>query len=171
VDGKQALALPHTHKEFPQMVLLQDIKLKRAREKKKQPIRQDDFTQVSSIVKEYGLDESFLSVLNEMVGSETGKNLRVRAKAPMQPPLFSLATKEEYSITMSILGKVHNPYLKFAQSPEEILLSEDLYRLNPSIPPEKLTRFHFETLLLHEYAKARTMKLNMQATDADYPRE
>ena len=150
------------------MALLQDIKLKRARDKKKQPLGRDEFRQVSSIVKQYGLDESFLSVLDKAAAAEIDSNLqlaRVRVKAPVQSYLFPLATREEYCIIMAILIKVNNPYLKFAQSPEEILVCGKLYRLNPSIPPEKLLRFHFETLLLYECAKAHTKNLNGQAAD------
>ena len=72
----------------------------------------------------------------------------------MESSLFALATKDEYAITMSIIDKVDNAYLKFANSPEEILLCGPLYRLNPSLTNQKLMRYHFETLLLHERAKA-----------------
>ncbi len=79
---------------------------------------------------------------------------RVKLKTPMESSLFSLATKDEYALTMSIIGKVDNAYLKFANSPEEILLCRSLYRLNPLLTNQKLMRYHFETLLLHERAKA-----------------
>ena len=76
-------------------------------------------------------------------------------KAPLDCPLFSLASKDEYLLTMSIISKVDNPYLKFSHSPEEIIWCEPLYRLNPSIGSEKLVRYHFETLYLHERAKVK----------------
>lgn len=78
----------------------------------------------------------------------------------MEWPLFSLATEKEYALTMSIISKVDNSYLKFAQSPGEILLCGPLYRLNPSLSPEKLRRYHFETLLLHERAKTENKESN-----------
>jgi hypothetical protein len=76
-------------------------------------------------------------------------------KAPLDSPLFSLALKDEYSLTMSIINNVDNPYLKFAHSPEEIIWCKPLYRLNPSMDSEKLMRYHFRTLYLHERAKVK----------------
>ncbi len=139
------------------MDLLKHIKRKRAKQKRKQPIRRDVFNQICSLVKQYDLKESFLSVLDNVEDDLSGENLkftRVRLKTPMESSLFSLATKDEYSLTMSIIGKVDNAYLKFANSPEEILLCGPLYRLNPLLTNQKLMRYHFETLLLHERAKA-----------------
>jgi hypothetical protein len=75
----------------------------------------------------------------------------------MERSLFSLVTESEYSLTLSIIGKVDNTYLQFAESPEEILLCGTLYGLNPTIGPEKLMRYHFETLLLHERASTDNM--------------
>lgn len=139
------------------MDLLKDIKQKRAKQKQKKPFKQHVFNQICSLVKQYDLKESFLSILDNVEDDPSGENLkfnRVKLKTPMESSLFSLATKDEYALTMSIIGKVDNAYLKFANSPEEILLCRPLYRLNPALAPEKLMRYHFETLLLHERAKA-----------------
>jgi hypothetical protein len=138
------------------MNLLHHIKRKRAKQKRKQPIRRDVFNQICSLVREYDLKESFLNVLDNVEDDLSGENLkfnRVRLKTPMEGALFSLATKDEYSLTMSIIGKVDNAYLKFANSPAEILLCGPLYCLNPALTNQKLMRYHFETLFLHEYAK------------------
>ncbi len=139
------------------MDLLHHIKRKRTKQKSKQPIRRDVFNQICSLVREYDLKESFLSVLDNVEDDLSVDNLkfnRVRLKTPMESSLLALATKDEYFLTMSIIGKVGNAYLKFANSPEEILLCGPLYRLNPSLTNQKLMRYHFETLLLHERAKA-----------------
>ena len=139
------------------MNLLHHIKHKRAKQKRKQPIKRDVFNQICCLVKQYDLKESFLGVLDNVEDDLSGENLRfnrVKLKAPMESSLFSLATKDEYSLTMSIIDKINNSYLKFAHSPEEILLCGPLYRLNPALTNQKLMRYHFETLYLHEYAKA-----------------
>jgi hypothetical protein len=139
------------------MNLLHHIKRKRAKQKRKQPIRRNVFNQICSLVIEYDLKESFLGDLDNVEDDLHGENLkfnRVKLKTPLESSLFSLATKDEYSLTMSIIGKVDNAYLKFANSPEEILLCGRLYRLNPALTNQKLMRYHFETLLLHERAKA-----------------
>jgi hypothetical protein len=143
------------------MDLLKDIKRKRAKKRQKKPIKRDAFNQISGLVRQYGLEKSFLDALDKVGDYLATKNLkfaRIRLKVPVESSLFSLVTQEEYFLTMSIIKKVDSPYLRFAHSPEEVLLCKPLYRLNPSLPPEKLMRYHFETLLLHERTKRDNMK-------------
>ena len=143
------------------MVLLKDIKQKRAKGRQKLPIKQDVFNQISGLVRRYGLKEDFLDVLHRVEdypSSETLNLGRVRLKTPMEASLFSLVTKDEYDLTLSIIANINNSYLKFANSPQEILLCKPLYCLNPSITPEKLSRYHFETIFLHECAKTDPMQ-------------
>ncbi len=140
------------------MTFLQHIRNKRARQRKKKPLKRYVFNQICSLVKQYDLKESFLSDLDNVEDDLSGENFkftRVRLKTPMESALFSLATKGEYLLTMSIIRKADNPYLKFAHSPEEIIWCGPLYRLNPSIDSEKLMRYHFETLYLHQRAKVK----------------
>ncbi len=140
------------------MDLLKDIKQKRAKQRQKKPIKRDVFNQVSGLVRQYGLEKSFLEALDEVEGNLSTKNLksaRIRLKVPVERPLFSLVTKDEYFLTISIIEKVDNPYLTFAHSPDEIIWCGPLYRLNPSIDSEKLIRYHFETIYLHENAKEK----------------
>jgi len=59
---------------------------------------------------------------------------------------------------MAIIQKIDNPYLQFAQSLEEMLLCQLLYRLNPALSHEQLMQYHFETLVLEERAKTEKMK-------------
>jgi hypothetical protein len=139
------------------MDLLKDIKKKRAKQKQKKPFRPDVFNQISCIVKHYGLNNDFQSILDNVddyVSKEQLKFPRIKVKAHVENHLFPLATKDEYLLTMSIISKIDNPYLKFVHSPEEIIWCEPLYRLNPSMDSEKLIRYHFETLYLHERFKA-----------------
>jgi len=139
------------------MDLLKDIKQKRAKQKQKKPFRRNAFHQICCIVKQYGLDNNFLSIIDNVddyVSRESLNFPRIRVKAQVENHLFPLATKDEYMLTMSIISKINNPYLKFVHSPEEIIWCETLYRLNPLIDSKKLIRYHFETLYLHEHAKA-----------------
>jgi len=138
------------------MDLLKGIKQKRAKQRQKKPFRRNVSNQIIAIVKRYRLTTGFLDILDNVEDYLSEKNLnlnRIRVKAPLDGPLFSLASKDEYSLTMSIISKTDNPYLKFAHSPEEIIWCGPLYRLNPSIDSDKLMRYHFETLYLHERAK------------------
>ena len=144
------------------MDLLKDIKRKRAKQKQKRPIERDAFHQISGLVRQYGLEKSFLDALDEVEDYLFTKNFkfaRIRLKVPVESSLYSLVTKEEYFLTMSIIKKVDCPYLRFAHSPEEILLCKPLYGLNPSLSPEKLMRYHFETLLLHERTKIKNTEI------------
>jgi hypothetical protein len=63
------------------------------------------------------------------------------------------------------MSKVNNPYLEFAQSPDEIAISKTLFDLNPSLGADTLERYHFETLLLCERAKKEMEDLLQQARD------
>jgi hypothetical protein len=147
---------------FTQMDLLKDIKKKRAKQKQKNPFRRNVFNHISGLVREYGLKESFLRVLENIEDTLSMEDLqftRVRVKTPVEKYLFSLAAKDEYFLTMAIISKVDNSYLRFAHSPEEILLCRPLYRLNPALAPEKLMRYHFETLFLHERAKKQNRRI------------
>jgi len=140
------------------MDLLKDIKRKRAEQRQKKPIKRDAYNQISGLVRQYGLEKSFLDGIDEVEDYLSKKELkfaRIRLKVPVESPLFSLVTKEEYVLTISIIKKVDCPYLRFAHSPEEVLLCKPLYRLNPSLSPERLMRYHFETLLLHERIKIK----------------
>lgn len=140
------------------MDLLKDIKQNRAKLKQKQPFKRDVFNLISSIVKQYHLTRSFLDILDNVEDDLSSKNLnltRIRVKAPLDSPLFSLVSKDQYSLTMSIISNVDNSYLKFAQSPEEIIWCKPLYRLNATMDAEKLMRYHFRTLYLHERAKVK----------------
>lgn len=139
------------------MDLVKHIKRERAQKRIKQPFRRTLFDRISGLVKEYSLGESFLSSLdNFSLPRENLKFDHVRAKEPFEPPLFSLSTEEEYRVTMAIINKVNNPYLHFVNSPDEILLSGPLFHGNPSLEPDKLARYHFETLLLDELAKSES---------------
>ena len=132
------------------MTLLQHIRKERARQRSKKPLRRGVFNQISSLVRWYGLEENFLTVIESAEDYLAQTNLelhRFREKMPFEPSLFSLVTAEEYRLTKAIISKVDNPYLQYAHSPEEIFLSQLLYRLNPALPAETLIRNHFETLL------------------------
>jgi hypothetical protein len=154
------------------MTFLQHIRNERARQREKKPLKRDVFNQISSLVRQYGLKENFLDLIDKVEdypSSENMKLVRVRLKTPREDALFSLATKDEYTLTMSIIAKINNSYLKFAHSPEEILLCKPLYCLNPLLTNQKLMRYHFETLLLHERVKATNNEPNNKAINVANP--
>jgi len=138
------------------MDILEQIKTDRAQKKKKQPLRPTLFDRISGLVKENCLGESFLEELaspEDFLPEQKAEFTQVRKKQPFVIPLFSLSEQKEYFLTLAIINQIKNPYLEFAQSPEEIALSKLLFELNPALGPEKLERYHFETLLLYERAK------------------
>jgi hypothetical protein len=133
---------------------IQRLKQERIRPGKR-PWRRSPFTRISSIVKAYGLDESFLETLDSPPEALTTYGLRLAAgkvKAPLELPLFGLAPEAEYDLTISIISKVNNPYLDYVQDPDEILLCGPLFRRNPHLGPNELSLFHFAVLLKRESA-------------------
>jgi hypothetical protein len=130
--------------------LLQDIKRGRAQKRAKQPFRRALFDRINAIVKRHALGEAFVRTLENFSDDQLRQYLtinRIRPKDPLESPLFSLSTEAEYRATIAILNMVNNPYLHFVTSPEEILLCRALFRRDPALAPERLTRYHFATLL------------------------
>ncbi|MCG6917012.1 MAG: hypothetical protein LJE89_05620 [Deltaproteobacteria bacterium] len=151
------------------MDILEQIKSDRVQRKQKKPLRPTLFDRISGLVKEYGLGESFLEKLSrpeDFLLEEKAEFARIRNKPPFRIPLFSMAEQKEYVITLAIINKIKNPYLEFAQSPEEIALSKLLFELNPALGEDKLASYHFETLLHYERAKITVKELAM-----DFPRQ
>jgi len=133
------------------MDLLRNIKSDRARQRRKQPRGRNVFNTVSCIVKAYGLGESFLELLDKAEDSSSDQSMKaieVKAKKELELPPFSLVSEEEYGLVMAITDKLDNPYLQFAHSPEEMLLSARLYEADHVLRSEDLLRHDFETLLL-----------------------
>jgi hypothetical protein len=150
------------------MDLLEKIKSERARSKKKRPFRRTLFDKVNGLVRTYSLEESFLSRLEvpeDYLSEAKVEFAQLRKKKPIEFPLFSLSAENEYRLTTAIMSKVNNPYLEFAQSPDEIAISKTLFDLNPSLGADTLERYHFETLLLCERAKKEMEYLVKQAND------
>ena len=141
---------------FIGMDLLQNIKSDRIRQRKKQPHKREAFNTISRIVKGYGLSEDFLELLGKTEDYPSRKGMEfaeVKAKKKYEFPPFCLVSKEQYRLAMTIAAQLNNPYLQFARSPEEILLSAPLYEANPSLGLDDLLRYDFETLLLCQRAK------------------
>ena len=147
------------------MDLLQKIKSERAQSKKKRPFKRRLFDKVNGLVRTYSLEESFLSRLEvpeDYLSEAKVEYAQLKKKRPIEFPLFSLSAEEEYRLTTAIMSKVNNPYLEFAQSPDEIAISKTLFDLNPSLGADTLERYHFETLLLCERAKREMEDLQKQ---------
>lgn len=147
------------------MDLLQHLRHERAERRRKQSFAPSPFDRINGLVKEFALGETFLKSLDTFADQPWEEKLtfdRVKPKRPYEPPLFSLSTEEEYRVTLAIINRVANPYINFVSSPDEILLCESLFRHNPSLPAERLARFHFEALLMVEIAKTHLLRLTEQ---------
>ena len=131
--------------------------------KKKEPYQPSAFSVVRVIVEEYGLVESFLEKPVSLPRIKASGGLMqgpVQAKKKLEIPPFALADRGQYLLAVKIVDTFVNPYLPFARSPDEIVLSGRLYSLNPSIQPELLEKKHFESLLLVELAKKQIETLS-----------
>jgi len=139
----------------PEADLRRRLTKERRQRQAEQPFQRSLFVKVQALVERYGLGEDFLGRIDKFTGNFSLAKLQanvVRAKEILPLPLFALATPEQYRLVMAIIEKVNNPYLHFAHSPEEILLSTPLFRGHPDLAPEKLAAHHFQALLLSELA-------------------
>jgi hypothetical protein len=135
------------------MDLKDSFRRDRLRGKEKEPWAPSLFSQVGGLVRRHRLGEAFCQLLGQMTtaSAETlAQTHRSAPKAPFEPPLFFLATAEDYQVIQKILSGLNNPYLAWACSPEEILLSQTLWSRRPGLDPEVLATHHFAALLLHD---------------------
>ena len=147
------------------MNLLQHIRSDRTEKKKKELFKQTLFSRIGGLVKVYALESGFLKEmdhLSDVLLREHPVSYRMRAKPPIHRSLFPLLTEEEYRVTSEIIKRADNPYLCFANSPEEILFCKPLFSYNPGIGAENLIRCHFKTLFLCELAKEKVSDLTQQ---------
>jgi hypothetical protein len=130
--------------------------LKRVRAKPKTPFSRDAFTAVGALVREHGLDESFLESIRDAAAqvAEWVWSYEPRPKEPLKPPLFALVDAEEFQLIQAILAAVDNPYAAFAHTPDELLASGPLFHRNPDLPLALLERVHLRTLLAREFLQA-----------------
>lgn len=146
------------------MELLQKIKRQQIRRKEKRPYRHSAFAVVSTIVHKYELrDEFLLKLAAEPVPPGNGfiyGPLKSKKKLDLLP--FVLSDKTNYNLTRKILDSANNRYLPYARSPDEIVISQRLFVLNPFITPVLLQSRHFETLYLVEIARKRIHALSAQ---------
>jgi hypothetical protein len=121
----------------------------RLRERAKEPFSPSLFSQVGGLVRRYHLGEAFCRTI-ETITEEAADKLAGEgaslAKVPYEPPLFFLATPEEFQVIQEILSGLDNPYLRWAHSPEEMLLSQTLWRRRPGLEPQELATRHFAGL-------------------------
>jgi hypothetical protein len=132
------------------MELTERIRRERLGKRAIKPFTPSLFTRIAGIVKRYGLDPGFLNMLDAAAGPNSFNHSLLfgsSSKAAYSPPLFALVMETEYRIIIGIMDRVANPYLHFTNSPDEILLCNALFALNPSIEPERLRYHHFAALL------------------------
>ncbi len=138
--------------------LLERIRTERVQKRRKRPLDNRLYNRIGSIVREHGLEDAFIEELESVIAGRRRMLPRVDQvpeKPPFSPHLFALLAEHEYRIATDILVKVTNPYLDFVHSPEEILFCVPLYESNSTLRPERLSRWHFGTLLLIETAGER----------------
>jgi hypothetical protein len=133
------------------MDLKETLRQGRARGREKAPFPPSLFCRIGGMVRRHGLGEAFLGLcraLPAVQAEDLARRHRSEAKPFYEPPLFFLATSEEYRLIQEILAVLTNPYLAWAASPEEILLSQPLWGRRPDWSPEALSSRHFAELFL-----------------------
>jgi hypothetical protein len=131
------------------MDLKETLRQGRARGREKAPFSPSLFSHVGGLVQRHGLGEAFLGLVHTMTAAQAedlARRHHSEAKPLYEPPLLFLATGEEYRLIQQILMVMDNPYLAWAHSPEEILLSLPLWSRRPDWSPEALSSRHFAEL-------------------------
>jgi hypothetical protein len=132
------------------MDLKESLRRDRTRGQAKSPLAPDLFSQVGGLVRRHRLGEAFCRLMGTMTGARGGALARAcgsHAKPSYEAPLFFLATPEEFHFVQRIVAELANPYLAWARSPEEILLSLPLWQRRPGLDPEILSSRHYGALL------------------------
>ncbi len=138
------------------MALKDTLRRRRLQGREKKPFSPSVFSRLGGLVRLYRLGGSFRLLVRPLTAEQAeilARRHRAEAKPRYEPPLFFLAAPEEYRLIQDILQALDNPYLAWAHSPEEILLSHPLWRRRPDLPPETLAGRHFAELffLSQEY--------------------
>lgn len=133
------------------MDLKESLRRDRIQGKDKEPWPRSLFVHVGGLVRRHRLGGGFGQNIRQMTATETEAWARAFLTEPKplyEPPLFFLATPEEYRVIQEILVQAHNPYLAWAFSPEEILLSGPLFAKHPGLESEVLASRHFAALFV-----------------------
>lgn len=128
----------------------EQIKAERVRRRSKRPLERTLFDRIGAIVRRYRLQADFLDSAPEFVPGSLPAGTDVAADAMKQDfaePLFVLCSAEEYRLVVRIMEKFDNPYLPYANCPEEIALSTVLFEAHPDLDRKLLKRCHFKRLL------------------------
>jgi hypothetical protein len=121
------------------MKLTDKIKEDRFRQKAKKPMPETAARVVAAIVQKYGL-------LNMPGERGTKRSGSPGAEPAGRLSLFPLLTATQWRLAKEIVACYDNPYLVFARSPEEIILSQRLYERHPGLAAEVLQGQSLEAL-------------------------
>jgi hypothetical protein len=114
------------------MKLKERIRDDRSRQNVKEPLPETAVTVVAAIVQKFDLQAL------PPAGEGEGGRRKMSPKAEGRLSLFPLLTPKQWRLTREIAARFDNPYLMFARSPEEIVLSQRLYGCNPDLTTEVL---------------------------------
>ena len=131
------------------MDIKEALRRQRARGQEKTPLPPSLFSHVGGLVRRHVLGDPFSRLLDPLTGqgaASLARRYQAEVKASYQAPLFFLANPEEYRLIQRIIAGLDNPYLAYAHSPEEILLSRPLWQRHPGLAPELLASRHFAAL-------------------------
>lgn len=118
--------------------LLARIKEGRGREASPQPWLQTAWAAVAALVVAYDLKS--LAQFQELAQTDALAVVRDRLS------LFPLVDEAQYSLVQAIVAQYDNPYLPYARTPGEVVLSQRLYKRQPDIDPQLLARIPLAAL-------------------------
>jgi len=126
------------------MPLLERIKKGRGRRPGKEPWPMTAFAAVAAIVRAFGLT-SLEQLAEEVPGDQASPDRERRS-------LFPLLSASQYHLVQEIIRRYDNPFLGYARTPAEVVLSQQLYRRRPDVDPMTLAATPLTELRARETA-------------------
>ena len=116
------------------------------------------------IIKEMkkGLEEHVSEMEKKLISMEA----RMSEKEKADIPPFHLVSKESAEVAKEA-AKYSNPYFRFANTPEELVEAHFLFRMNPSIDENVLSKENLGNVLYGEIAKNLLPKLEQKKKKAE----
>ncbi|MEJ5348958.1 MAG: hypothetical protein WHS46_09755 [Desulfosoma sp.] len=145
------------------MELRDRLRQRRARNQSEAEFEPDIFTRVVAILDHYGMRAEDLAFHREPIDGIVCRVLtrgEIRKKK-LPPILFGFAHAKSFSAVKDLLDRLESPYLRWAGSPEDLLLSRPLFALHSQLPAHLLSRYSF-AFLYRFYAEKRRGKEDLR---------
>ncbi len=145
------------------MELRDRLRQRRTRNQSQAEFEPDIFSRVVAILDHYGMRAEDLVFHREPVDCIVSRALTrgdIRKKE-IGSVLFGFADAKTFGAIKDLLDRLESPYLRWAGSLEDLVLSRPLFALHPELPAHLLSRYSF-AFLYRFYAEKRRGKEDLR---------